>query len=313
MGGGGKRWSGPLGPVGSRGKPRTIEAMSNDAIDAVRTLVKRLEPLHSAGYFAPEVRQALEAVGLRGGRMCYFAARSAAMGAVSAATVRATFYNFQSSVIDRAIPAAWEYASPERVIEGRYAGVAAMLERLLPAELREGDAVPRASELLHEVVAFARPDGRPLFAAHAALPIPEEPLLALWHGVTAIREFRGDTHIAALVSAGIPGIDAVVLHNAAGTGFTKSAAMNSRGYTEEQWEGRVAALKVGGLIAENGDLTEGGVALRSEIEDLTDFASIEPWGAIGEEGVAELSALTAPLTKAVARSGVFPDGTFGKG
>src|SRR5512132_3432075 len=35
------------------------------------------------------------------------------------------------------------------------------------------------------------PAGRPLFAAHATLPWPDRPHLALWHAATLYREFRG--------------------------------------------------------------------------------------------------------------------------
>jgi hypothetical protein len=38
--------------------------------------------LHSLIYFAPETEQQLAGAGLKPGRMCYFAGRSAPMGAV---------------------------------------------------------------------------------------------------------------------------------------------------------------------------------------------------------------------------------------
>jgi hypothetical protein len=48
-----------------------------------------LDPLHSLNYFAPETEEHLTAVGLRPGRMCYFAGRSAPFGAIGAGVVAA--------------------------------------------------------------------------------------------------------------------------------------------------------------------------------------------------------------------------------
>ena len=89
------------------------------------------EPLHAMIYFAPEAEQELTGIGLRPGRMGYFASRSAAMGAVSAGVVTATFYNFHPDLVARHIPRAWTLASPEAVIGARAAAVDKALHRLL--------------------------------------------------------------------------------------------------------------------------------------------------------------------------------------
>ncbi|MCW2647819.1 MAG: hypothetical protein JWP07_3928, partial [Pseudonocardiales bacterium] len=65
------------------------------------------DPLHSLIYFVPEAEQEYTAIGLRPGRMGYFASRSAPMGAVSAGVTAATFYNFNPEVVARVIPRAW--------------------------------------------------------------------------------------------------------------------------------------------------------------------------------------------------------------
>ena len=57
----------------------------------------------------------------------------------------------------------------------------------------------------------ARTEGRALYAAVRTLPVPTEPLARLWHA-NLLREHRGDGHVAALVSAGIGGTEAHVLH-----------------------------------------------------------------------------------------------------
>ena len=90
-----------------------------------------LEPYHSVVYFAPEVRDLYREAGLKGYWMGYFASRSAPMGAVGSETVLATFHNFAPTMVRRAIPDAWSFSSPERVLEARLRVADASLRRLL--------------------------------------------------------------------------------------------------------------------------------------------------------------------------------------
>ena len=78
---------------------------------------RAVEPLHSHLYFAPEHDEHLSAVGLRPGRMAYFAGRAAAMGAVGAGVVTATFGNFSPSLVAHMIPRAWGMAGPEQALQ----------------------------------------------------------------------------------------------------------------------------------------------------------------------------------------------------
>ena len=73
---------------------------------------RAVEPLHNQVYFSPEQDEYLTAVGLRPGRMSYFAGRAAAMGAVGPGTVVATFANFAPSLVARHVPRAWTLAGP---------------------------------------------------------------------------------------------------------------------------------------------------------------------------------------------------------
>ena len=67
----------------------------------VRSAHVATNALHSLIYFAPETEQQLTSVGLKPGRMCYFAGRAAPMGAVSGGVVTATFYNFSPGLVAR--------------------------------------------------------------------------------------------------------------------------------------------------------------------------------------------------------------------
>ena len=93
-------------------------------------------------------------------------------------------------MVSRAIPLAWSIASPERIIAARFEAVDQVLRRLLLQQIESAEIV-EAVELVREAMVGCSIAGRPLFAAHAALPWPSEPHVALWHGLNLFREHRG--------------------------------------------------------------------------------------------------------------------------
>ena len=129
--------------------------------------------------------------------MQYFASRSAPMGAVAAKVVAATFYNFNPELIAKAIPAAWEIASPAAVTRVRYEIVDAVMPKIL------GEERVRSPEFAHSMAivrrtaeAIPNADGRPLYAGHAELDWPQDaarPVVARDHpaaGVSRRRPYR---------------------------------------------------------------------------------------------------------------------------
>jgi hypothetical protein len=270
---------------------------------------RAVDPLHSLVYFAPETEERLTEAGLRPGRMCYFAGRAAALGAVGAGVVTATFYNFSPALVARHIPRAWGLASPRPVLDARLAAADAALRRLL------GDAV--GSPEVHEAADLARtatqgcaPEGRPLYAGHAEVGWPDEPHLVLWHAVTLLREHRGDGHIAVLARAGLSGLEALVTHTATGRGFTEAAAKATRGWTDEEWDEVVRGLRERGLLDAEGALTETGSGLRRDVEAETDALAEQPWRQLGEEGTERLAEIGRALSRRAAEAGAFPADLF---
>ena len=144
------------------------------------------------------------------------------MGPVGAGVVTATFYNFSPSLVAHMIPRAWTLASPEQVLAARLDAARASLTRLLGDDGASSAEVAELAGLLREACSVLTPEGRPLYAGHADLPWPEEPLLQVWHGATLLREHRGDGHIAALLHAGLTGLEALITHTATGRGFTEA-------------------------------------------------------------------------------------------
>src|ERR1039458_2739083 len=173
--------------------------MTTSSPELARKMWRTLEPYHGIIYFTPHAAAAYAQLGIEG-RDGYFASRAAPLGPVSAEVVIATFYNFHPGLVRHAIPGAWEKASPAQILEARLAAADLALREILGDRI-ESDEVVRAAMLAEGAAPAAPIAGRPLFAAHAALAWPDPPHLALWHAITLLREFRGDGHIAALVTA----------------------------------------------------------------------------------------------------------------
>ena len=280
------------------------EAAANGGSGTARRMWQVLETLHMTVYFAPEPGDAYRRAGLRGGWMGYFASRSAALGPVPAEVVMATFYNFHPRLVRRAIPDAWGFASPAEVLAARYEGADATLRRLL-GEWVGGPEVAEAAALGRQAMEGLDPSGRPLFAAHATLPWPEVPHLALWHAATLYREFRGDGHVACLTVEGIDGCEAHVL--AAGAGQVPGPVLRERrGWSEEEWAAAVDRLRKRGWVDPGGSLTEAGRAARDARERRTDDLAMPPWRHLGPDRCTRLLDLLGPPVRLVVDGGGIP-------
>ena len=263
--------------------------------------------LHSLIYFAPETEHYLTGVGLRGNRMCYFAGRAAPMGAVGASVVAATFYNFNPALVARAIPAAWELATPATVIEARLVAVDAALTRLLGEDVIGSDDMRTLAGLVREAASACVPEGRPLYAGNADLDWPDAPHLVAWHALTLLREHRGDGHICALACAGLSGLEALVTHTKTGNGFLTEFAMSTRGWSQPEWDAAEARLRARDLLDADGALSEAGRALRAQLEADTDRMAAPPWQHLGDERTAEVVRIAKAMSRAVAAAGAFPE------
>ncbi len=283
------------------------------AYPLVRSAHLATNALHSLIYFVPETEQQLTSAGLRPGRMCYFAGRAAPMGAVSAGVVTATFYNFSPDLIARCIPRAWELASPDAVIDGRFAAADAALTRLLGPDVIASQDMITLAELTREAAAGCRPEGRPLYAGHADLDWPDAPHLVMWHALSLLREHRGDGHIAALLAAELSGLEALISHTATGQGFLTEFAQASRGWSPEEWKDAREALITRGLLGADGALTGAGEALRAQVEEETDRLAAAPWQHLGDERTEEVVRIGKAMTRTVMKAGAFPrEGVFAR-
>ncbi|WP_406443533.1 hypothetical protein OHB00_43830 [Streptomyces sp. NBC_00631] len=272
-----------------------------------------LNSLHATHFFSPELAEELAALGVTHPRAVNFAVRAAALGPVGAGTVTATFYNYKYELVARHVPAVWETASPKDVLAARTRAVDASMRRLLGADVVASDAMAEAARLALRATEACARSGRPLYAAHADLPVPEEPHLAYWHASTLLREHRGDGHLAALLAAGLDGLEAVVTHTATGKGMTPKWVFATRGWSQDDWDAAVTRLRGRGLLDAAGELTEAGVALRADVETVTDRLDLAPYEHLGADGVTRLTELAAAFARAAVAAGAFPADLLGKG
>jgi hypothetical protein len=277
--------------------------MSFDPTVARKTW-RTLEPYHGMIYFVRDATERYAALGITG-RSGYFASRAAPMGAVPADLVIASFFNFHPGLVRSAIPAAWDQAAPPAILAARLDAADAALRRLVPEaigspEVKEAAGLARQAAL----AATQHPEGRPLFAGHAALAWPEDDHLVLWHAITLLREFRGDGHIAAMTVEGVDGCEALVIHGA--TGDVPPAVLKaSRAWPDDAWAAAEDRVRARGWLDGDGALTDAGRQHRAGVESRTDELASPPWAPIGEDGCARLRELVRPWSRALVNSGEF--------
>ncbi|MEJ7636367.1 hypothetical protein [Aeromicrobium sp.] len=257
---------------------------------------RSVEALNNFVYLVPEAGKHYASVGLKGSWMGYFASRSAPLGAASPELVIATFHGFAPHLVHRALPDAWALATPEAVNNARLELATTVLGRAV-----SGEQMAPLADALTEIIGGLDLAGKPLAAAHASLALPADDLGRYWLANAVLREFRGDCHIAVLITHGLNGIDANVLNVAAGNRFPQQQAL--RGWSDEEWAAGQDRLRERGWLDAEGAITEAGTATRNELEVATDRtclggmsqAAVTTAGEIAEDVRAAARALRTAL------------------
>lgn len=272
-----------------------------------RQLWWALEPYHAVVYFAPDAKATYEAIGLKGFWMGYFASRAAPLGPVPAEVVTAAFFNFHPTMVARALPDAWQLATPSQIIATRLDHADRTLRQLLGEAYLQSPELAEAAVLARRAAEVARPQGRPLFAAYTALEWPTEPHLVLWHAATLLREHRGDGHVAVLVHADLTPCQAHLL--AMASGMTNRPVLDlSRRWTEADWDEAQEALQQSPRcwLAPDGALTPVGAAARQQIEDHTDRLAEQPLRALNEAELMRLIEMARQVGQRIIAAGGIP-------
>jgi hypothetical protein len=265
-----------------------------------------IEPLHAMLYYAPAVFAEAESLGypIDTRWPSYFAWRGAPLGQVGVSALTAAFYSFSPAMVGQHVPSAWRVATPAKLLDARIRAVDAGLRDAL-GDLIAAPALAEAAELarLAADIASETSLGRPLAAANADLSWPSESHLVLWHAATILREHRGDGHIAALLTHGLDGTEALV--SFASVGAAPVAVFQSRGWTTEQWASAADRLRARGLVDRTGKATLAGTALRESVEQMTDELAAAPWAGIGRR-IGRFAQLMLPITERIVRAGILP-------
>lgn len=262
--------------------------MDQPAASLARGLWTLYEPVHAVAYFAPQAAEAMQDAGLRGFWRGYFAGRSAPLGPVGPAPVVALFGSFSPSMVERALPAVWALATPEAALRARAQGAAAAIRACVGAV-----DVTATVEYLEQVAHELPVAGRALAAANAALPTDGDPFERLWQAVTTLREWRGDAHIAALVSHGLAGLEILVLRCL--LDIDRAHMQPARGWSDTDWALATDRLTERGLLVD-GAVTPLGRDQIAMAERATDDASL-----LGSaEEMRELGRLLRPIAMSCA-------------
>jgi len=242
------------------------------SIHPARQLWALFEPIHTVTYFAPQCRAVFEEAGLRGFWRGYFAGRAAPLGPVGAEPVRAAFFSFAPSMVQRALPDVWSRATPEAALAARLTGARAALASVFDG----APEVAEAADLLRAAAERIDYSGRVLAAANAALPWPDDPVGVLWHACTVLREHRGDGHVAALVTRGLDPVDVLVWRTALG-GYDRAGLQPARGWTDDDWSAAERRLTERGWLGDDGAATDPARDAHVEVEAVTDRLAIAAW------------------------------------
>jgi hypothetical protein len=223
----------------------------------------------------------------------YFAGRAAPLGFTPAEVVDALFYNFAPGEVARHIPKVWRTTTPEAAIAARQMGCANALRRILGDRIN-APAFARAAELLIKAATSAPFEGRPMYAALRAIPVPDDAVGRLFHAASLLREHRGDGHIAALMTEGVGGIEAHVLF-----ALDMDMPADKFGRIHHLPEAQLAAVIDGmrhrGLIGEDGWLSKQGRDVKQRVEALTDDLAATPYESLDPDELDELMTTLEPL------------------
>ena len=276
-----------------------------------RALAAVLEPIVGQVYFSPECHANYVALGFAPSRgdangvalpdgPAYFTSRGSVMGQVSGMVVAAAFAVFNPAAVIPSVRHGWSLTDAVTICQARDDGAIAQLTRILgPAP----DGVVRAAQLLRPVVDTLRPEGRPLYAGVRSLAIPDTDLGAVWRLGDMLREFRGDCHTAAWITAGLDATEIGLLSELY-WGLPMRSYSRTRAWSDEQFEAAHQRLRSRGLVDEIA-FTEAGSVLREDVEVHTDQQMAGALRALGDN-LDELLQILTPWSDAVRAAHGYP-------
>ena len=283
-----------------------------DAMQPARALAAALEPFVGQVYFSPECHANYEALGFAPSRgqangvalpdgPAYFTSRGSLMGQVPGELVAAAFAVFNPEAVVPAVTFGWQRTDAATICAARDRGAIAQLERILGTE---PTGVTRVRELLQMAVAPLRPEGRPLFAGVLSQSMPDTDLGAAWRLGDMLREYRGDSHTAAWISAGFDATE-IGLVSELYWGLPMRSYSRTRAWTDAQFDAAHERLQARGLV-DHVALTPAGHSAREAVEVHTDQQMDVALTALGDH-LHELVELLTPWGAAIRAAQGYPN------
>ncbi len=241
-----------------------------------RRLRDAIEPLATICFWSEPAYDAYAALGLdflQG----YVYGRGSVLGDAEPSVVAAAFGVFEPGLVADLFRSGSGTCGVAEVRDAKLQGAVAALR----ACIDEPDDLDEVVAVLRRGTEAADPTGRALHAGLTALPWPDEPLGQLWHACSVLREHRGDGHLAALVSAGVDGVQANRLTEL-WVGWEPLSYTGSRAWSPEAMDAATATLESRGWLAD-GDLTDAGRQAREDLEATTDRSVQAVVDAIGDD------------------------------
>lgn len=206
----------------------------------------------------------------------YVWGRAASLGEPPASLVVAAFAAFEPGFLTSVYEEARSHLSRADLLAIRDEATIASLQQVLGDE-----DVTFAVATLRRGLAAADSTGRALFSGLRSRPWPESPLGQLWRACDMIREHRGDSHIAAYITAGFDPVAMNILTELY-VGMPLSSYTATRGWSLDVIAAAAARLEDQGLVSD-GALTPEGLRVRDEIEERTDAMEQPIIDAIGSD------------------------------
>lgn len=262
-----------------------------------RRLRDACEPLAIHAAWSRRTNEQLAAHGLNF-LTAYVWGRAACMGDVPAALVVSAFAAFDPGLITATYEEARSHIGHDEMLAIRDTATIESLQAIL------GNAdVTSAVSILRRGLAAVDGTGRALFSGLLSRPWPSSPVGQLWRACDMVREHRGDSHIAAYITAGLGPVEMNILTELY-VGMPLGSFVATRGWSQEIIDSTIEQLQKKELIAE-GALTPRGLQLREEIEKYTDAMEQPLIDAIGDD----LNALVTQLngwSELCIQAGAFP-------
>ncbi len=274
-----------------------------------RRLGGALEPVIGQIYFSAEAHDAYAALGFerptqRSGEVqlpdgpAYFTSRGSLMGKVSGQVVASAFAVFNPVVVTACVEHGWTLVDAPTICAARDHGALAQLERILGAD---PTGRSRVEELLARATDGLGVEGRPLAAGVSGLDEPDHPLGTIWRRGDLLREYRGDSHTAAWITAGFDAVQIGLLTELY-WGLPSRSYARTRGWNDDDFDRASDALRSRALLDADGQFTTAGRDAREHVEFLTDAQMAPVMDRLGDD-VDELIALLDPWGAAIRAAG----------